>query len=327
MAGKRHIVGDVTREYCEKFVAVPSLQLARMLKRDHAQLYRDVEAARRAIRYYRGANGTEDRGNASRSGALCVRETLPTPEPSTFKPEQLPAGKWLILADCHIPYHDVGALACAIEYGRKTRCDSVLLLGDFIDCHTLSRFVKDPRKRAYGVELDAAASVLGYIRAELKTRRIWWKAGNHEDRLTTFLYTRAPELLDVSDAFSIPGYLGLAENGVHWVEPQNPIERGHLNILHGHEWRGGQSTPVNPARSAFLRGLECTIVGHQHKTSEHTDPTVRGTTITCWSVGCLCGLHPDYMPLNRWNHGFAALDARGETWRVDNRRIVSGEVV
>jgi hypothetical protein len=62
---------------------------------------------------------------------------------------------------------------------------------------------------------------------------------------------------------------------------------------------------------------------HFHQTSEHTEPTISGEIITCWSVGCLCNLHPEYMPLNKWNHGFAEIYNEDGFFNVKNRKIIN----
>jgi hypothetical protein len=51
--------------------------------------------------------------------------------------------------------------------------------------------------------------------------------------------------------------------------------------------------------------------------------------ITTWSLGCMCELHPPYMPLNKWNHGFAIvdLDDNGTDFEVRNKRILKGKVL
>ena len=86
------------------------------------------------------------------------------------------------------------------------------------------------------------------------------------------------------------------------------------------------NSPVNPARGLFLKGYECAIESHYHRTSEHTEPTLLDKVITTWSLGCLCDLHPDYAPLNKWNHGFGLLYIDDKGWKFVNKRIVQGEV-
>ena len=84
---------------------------------------------------------------------------------------------------------------------------------------------------------------------------------------------------------------------------------------------------MNAARGLFLRAKACAIGAHSHSTSQHDEPNVRGESLAAWSVGCLCDLHPEYAPLNKWNHGFALLEYRGgDDWEVENKRIVNGRV-
>ena len=49
--------------------------------------------------------------------------------------------------------------------------------------------------------------------------------------------------------------------------------------------------------------------------------------LACWSFGCLSDLHPKWMPLNKWNHGFSfvELDKTG-AFSVENLRIVDGAI-
>jgi hypothetical protein len=98
--------------------------------------------------------------------------------------------------------------------------------------------------------------------------------------------------------------------------------------IHGHEYVGGISAPVNPARGLFLKAKVSTFQGHNHQTSEHTEPTLTGKMVTTWSLGCLSELHPAFMPLNKWNHGVAVQHNRGENqYHLENRRIYKGELI
>jgi hypothetical protein len=54
---------------------------------------------------------------------------------------------------------------------------------------------------------------------------------------------------------------------------------------------------------------------------------MNGNITTTWSVGCLSELHPMYMPLNKWNHGFAIVDIDKEDFQVTNKRIHNGKVL
>jgi hypothetical protein len=49
--------------------------------------------------------------------------------------------------------------------------------------------------------------------------------------------------------------------------------------------------------------------------------------VACWTVGCLCELHPEYRPMNNWNNGFAIIEQLGEgEFLVDNKRVINGKV-
>jgi hypothetical protein len=49
--------------------------------------------------------------------------------------------------------------------------------------------------------------------------------------------------------------------------------------------------------------------------------------IASYSTGCLCQLTPRYARVNRWNHGFATLEAeKGGDWDIRNLKIIKGKV-
>jgi hypothetical protein len=153
-----------------------------------------------------------------------------------------------------------------------------------------------------------------------------FKLGNHEMRLESYLYSQAVALLGVQD-YHFNDLLYLPDRGFDCVKEDTIIQAGHLTLLHGHEYRGGTSSPVNPARSMFLKAKECTMAGHEHRTSQNSTQTILGRNVTNWSLGCLCEMHPQYRPLNDWNHGFAIMDKQGMDFDVHNHRIINGEVV
>jgi hypothetical protein len=76
-----------------------------------------------------------------------------------------------------------------------------------------------------------------------------------------------------------------------------------------------------------MRAKASSAVGHHHQTSEHTEKDLNGNIVTTWSIGSLCGLSPEYMPYNKWNHGFATIetDMNGD-YDFRNLRIINGKV-
>jgi len=202
------------------------------------------------------------------------------------------------------------------------QASTVILCGDWIDFYGLSRFVKDPRKRSVKDEIEELHEILAIIRNALPGARIIYKLGNHEERLDNYLMVNAPALYGMAE-IELESLLKLSELGIEVVKDKRIIKIGHLAIIHGHEYIYSISNPVNPARGLFNRAKKSAICFHHHQTSEHTEPTISGDIITTWSGGCLCGLNPEYMPLNKWNLGFVEIYDDAGFYRVNNRRIVN----
>jgi hypothetical protein len=155
-----------------------------------------------------------------------------------------------------------------------------------------------------------------------------WKLGNHEDRIEKYLMAQAPALVGVK-ALQTSSLFELTGKEIDIVKANNPIRHRALTLIHGNEYGATFTPPVNAARGLFLKANACVVGAHRHTTSEHTETTLRGEVITCWAIGCGCDLHPEYAPLNKWNHGHGYLEttAKGEFWKFHNKRIVKGVVV
>ncbi len=235
---------------------------------------------------------------------------------------------WLLLSDIHIPYHDKTVVELAISEAAKRKVEGVLLNGDTMDCHELSRFDKSPDDPRYPEEVVLGREFLTYLRYRLPNARIVWKDGNHEERLQSYLMMRAPALFGL-DVLTVPSLLKFSDYGIEYVTDKKVVRMGRLNAVHGHEYRPGITTPVNPARGLFLRAKSVAICSHFHQTSEHHEPTITGTPQAAWSIGCACQLNPLYMPLNKWNHGFALvnIERKRDLFSVQNYRVVDGELV
>ena len=319
---------------------VASRTLASRLYKKYPKSWPSYNACWLAVRRQRGAAGEKNRVKMAavlvprtpEDAAACNKwgALLPEPMPNKWAWQTMPEGisRWLILSDIHFPFHDKQALSAALDFAHG-ECDGVLLNGDTIDAYSLSYFEKDPEMVDFDRELDNVEKFLDLL-VKWGASKIVMKGGNHCMRLERYLIAKAPELLAakrIRERLNFRAFLDLDARGVQWVEPMDPISVGKLCIVHGHEWGGSITNPVNPARGAFLRGRECCIVGHHHRTSENTVPSMRGTIVTTWSTGALCCLNPRYRPLNDWNHGMCILDLSGPEWQVKNYRIVNGRVL
>jgi hypothetical protein len=323
---KNPMVTKYTDQMVKKHPSAASRQLARMLYAAHPLVFPSWDAAYSAVRYRRGTMGAKNREHV---GKIVPRLVLPKSAAKVFTHVHVTdCERTLVLPDVHIPYHNDEALAAAIEEGRKAEVDCVLLNGDVLDCHMLSKFEKDPEARSFKDERQTAKHFLAYLRQEFPTQRIIYRDGNHEDRLLRYVMAKAPELYDET-ILSIPALLNLGEWEIEHVTHKRTIYLGKLPVLHGHEFAAGFIPPVNPARGAFLRAKQSVVVSHHHRTSEHTETALDGSIITTWSTGCLSDLHPQYSPYNSWNHGAAIIEVsrKDGTYSVRNFRIAKGKVL
>jgi predicted phosphodiesterase len=260
-----------------------------------------------------------------RSGGIIPRFEIPKEENVDYTEYIVPGKNILVIADLHIPYHDSDAIQCALEYGYKKKCDTVLIDGDFIDFYRVSQYCKDPRARNVAEEIEAADKLLNSICEHFK--KVVWKEGNHEERYSNYVMQHAPEIWHVNGVH-LPVLMRLSERGIDWVGERRVMRIGdHLRVIHGNEYAQSTNNPVNPARGLFLRAKDCAMAAHNHQSSEHTETTIARKLITDWSIGCLCGLHPQYMPLNKWNQGFSCVRVDGDDFHVENRRIIDGRVI
>lgn len=337
--GKQTIKGEIVQEYLEhpEWGQLPSLTLARLIYKDNAEVFKDVEDARGHIRYYRGQRGdgrrqmaTHKTEPAEHAKALGIGNPfgLPESDEDEWEPFVLPksATRILLLSDIHVPYHNIEAITKAIEYAKENDVNAIIFNGDTVDCYALSRYEKDPRKRRFAEELELTRQLLKAFRDAFDGVPMYFKLGNHEERYEAYLRTKAPELLGTSE-FTLDTLLRFGEYGVTLIQDKRIMKAGKLNILHGHEFGRSVFSPVNPARGYYMRAKASVICGHNHQTSEHSENNLEGKVVTTWSTGCLCEMHPQYMPINKWNHGFAFVRVFEDGgFEVDNLKIIKGKI-
>lgn len=320
---------DICRQYVKKFPNMPNAKLARIILKENPLMFEDAENIRGIVRKITGNMGT----NKQKKDADLHREPkpinpykLPESDETEFKPFVIKASKVLVLSDIHIPYHSISALTAVFDYSKNLGIDAILLNGDVLDFFGLSRYCKDPKKRNFAGELKAFEDFMNILNDIYKCK-IYFKLGNHEERYNHFLWMKAGEIADVEE-FQIEEIIKKRAKNVQIISDKRIIKLGHLNVLHGHEFSGGVFSPVNIARGLFLKAKASAMQGHNHQTSEHSESNLEGKLTTTFSLGCLSELNPEYMPINKWNHGFAIvdIDAKGN-FEVSNKRILKGKVL
>jgi len=323
---------EIGIEYRQKYgMQMPTLTLARIMYNENIELFINVDAARSVLRYLEGKRGEKDKKCIKNKDFIMHEERpknpwkLPESDEAKYEPYILKAKKLAVLSDIHVPYHSISALECALDKIYEEKPDAILLNGDTIDFYGLSRFQKDPRKRSVAHELQALNEFLDVL--QQFEAKIIYKLGNHDERYEHYLMHKAPELLGIPE-FKFENLLKARERKMDVVGEKRIIKANKLNIIHGHEYPSVFS-PVNIARGLYMKGKVSAMQGHNHQTSEHTETDMNGKSVTAWSLGCLSELNPAYMPLNKWNHGFAIVDLseNGEDFHVKNYRIHKGKIL
>ena len=323
---------EIALEYCTKYENFSTRAIARLLLKDFPLDFTESNA-RSMVQHIRGEKGDNKVGEMNRSEKtkkqfMARNFELPESDYEERKNFIIPKGQnnILILSDIHFPYQDNKALELALRYGIENKVNCVYLNGDTLDMYHGSRFVKDRRKRDLASELQIGRDFLKMLQDTFKCP-IYFKIGNHEKRWEDYLRIQAPELLGIAD-FELETILRFREFGVTLIKDKQIAMAGKLPIMHGHEWQGGFAPPVNPARGLYMKAKESCIIGHHHRTSEHTEKSLKGEVTTTWSTGCLCGLQPDYAPYNNYNHGFAHVQTDKEgNYHLKNIRIINYKIV
>lgn len=233
-------------------------------------------------------------------------------------------GWWWVVSDIHFPFHDKTAIELGCKEAKKRNCVGILLNGDIIDCLGLSsKFHKRPDEHMFQTELDCWEAFITWLRFHFPKIPIIYKRGNHEERFELYL-AKFPEFFGIKH-IQFQNVMEFEKHGVVDVKDGRVIMLGKLPVLHGHEYRGGISAPVNPARGAYLKLQHTVLVGHSHVTSEHTEKDMFDEVRVVWSTGCNCTLKPRYATYNKWNHGGAFVEVgKDGTYEMHNYKIIQG---
>lgn len=332
---------EIVKSYCEQYQNFPSLTLARLVYKDTPEVFKDIEDARRAIRYVRGKNGKESRANGRASfGHLYDQEertktpyALPESWADPKRIFKLPAtcNNVGFVSDHQVPFHDETAVESCYKWLKDQGVNTIFINGDYVDFYGLSNFLRDPRKRDFKQEYYAILQSFEHLRHWFPNETIYYNlTANHEMRYERYMMYKSPEVLGLSlPDFSLENLLKLSLFDIKPLRNNHHILIGKLPVVHGHQIFIGATSPASPARTVFMKANKSCIASHCHQTSEYSTKTISDELITTWTTGCLMNLNVEYNPVaNRYNHGFAQIKTEKDgTYRVDNKRIFNGKVL
>lgn len=301
-------ITNIVKQHLDQYPTTPTRTLAKIIQENHPEL--GFEDIRGSIRYYRGASGVKKVHNGTyawQTEWIKYKATLSEKRKEGLSPYKLKNKnrKVLFLSDLHIPFINEVTLHHAIEYGVKMGIDTIYLNGDVIDFQDISRW-KNRRVHTTKFELEQTREFFELLRGVFPKAEIYYKKGNHCDRMENYLLNNAEKILDIPE-FQLEYLLNFDKYKIKMIASKQLAYIGKLAVIHGHEYRM-MTNPVNPARGLILRAKESTIMSHLHQSSKHSGKTISGKIITCWSTSCMCDMSPDYAPFNEWSQGFTYIE-------------------
>lgn len=326
---------DIARKFRKKYGSkMPTAKLARIMYAEHNLEFTNVEHARKTLLYIEGKSGKKLRGRVMKTEFFSSEErsrnpySLPESDEESYEPYIIKGHKkGLVINDIHLPYQNNQALTACFNFAKKEKPDFIFINGDLLDFHQLSYFEKDPRKKRFSEELEMMKEFFDILKKTFKCK-IYFKFGNHEERYEKFLMQKAHELKGVEE-FELDIIIKNRVPDIEIIKDKRIVLLNGLPFIHGHEFGRMLFSPVNAARGLQLKAKHSAVKGDCHTTSEHVTKDILGKIMTTFSVGCLCGLTPRWLPLNEWNHGFSIIDLNSNKrdYKFRNYRIYNGEVL
>jgi metallophosphoesterase superfamily enzyme len=227
-------------------------------------------------------------------------------------------GKTAVLCDIHLGFHDIDAITACIMYLAKEKPENIILNGDLIDAHKLSRWAKRKDDIEFVMELKLARNFMDNLQKQFPNAKLYFKVGNHEDRLERYIMEKAEQFAGIVDWISL---LELKQKGIAFVDSMQLMMVNSIWLAHGHELK---VSGMSPAQALMNKVMSNCAIGHLHKTSTARKKTLDGEFIRCDSIGTLSKLKRGYMMHSQSNHGFAIIHEDGQ---MQNMIIEHGKVM
>lgn len=221
--------------------------------------------------------------------------------------------KYLFIPDTHVPYHDQGAFALMLSVARSYKPDVVVILGDFLDCATVSRHIVDPSS---ALSLDEELSRGNYAMDqidELGVKKKIYLEGNHEKRLPNLILGLSPEMRQQARRVDISVQLDLPKRGWDFH-----FYREHIKLASRfyvtHDFGAAGKNAILNAGVTYGSNV---IFGHTHRLGAVYDGDIEHGTRVAINAGHLADpAYATYMPkvkLKDWQQGFVLAEVEPST--------------
>jgi len=228
--------------------------------------------------------------------------------------------KYLIANDFHGIFRDKKTCKMLFNFIKREKPDSIILNGDIVDFYSISKFDKDPsRKEDLQYELDDTYNLLVDIRNAAPQAAVRYTEGNHEARLTKYLWSKARALASLR-SLEIEKLLGLKELNISYHK--GGIWVGDLFVYHGSLIR---TKSALTAHAEMAKNGCSGISGHSHRDGKAA-VRQRGGQLVWFENFCMCGLNPEYIEgIANWTQGWSVVTLQGKRPTVEQIPVLGGK--
>lgn len=178
----------------------------------------------------------------------------------------------LIIPDTHAPYHDKKAWELMLDVARDFKPTTICILGDFVDCHSISSHSKNPAcTYSLADEIETASGLLKQLEA-LKPKRKIYCEGNHEERYPRVVKALMPALYDPT--MNLRSKLNLDQRGWTWVPYRKHIKLAE-RFYATHDFGASGKGAALQAPGVYGSNV---VFGHTHRLSVHVEGDVQHGT-------------------------------------------------
>jgi len=195
--------------------------------------------------------------------------------------------KIIVVPDVHLTTDVPKEYEIVKRFIEDQKPDEVILLGDFMDCSSLSHWNESKARvmegKRWKEECKVANKELDFLQQH--TKKVTYIEGNHCQWVEQYV-DKHPEM---EGLIEIPKMLKLKKRDIEWVKMNDLYRVGSLYFTHGC-YTGKYHAQKH------LQNFGCNLVyGHTHNYQVSMENRAMQDVFVAYGLGCLCGHKPEYM--------------------------------